>query len=212
MSRVGAVVRREVALEAAGREIVTVVPSLVGGALILAGLAFGPRPDVLAATAPGLPWLLTLFAAVPLARGVAAAEREEGCWDLLRALLSPGELLAGKVVALWLWLAATFGLAAFLVAVLFNASLSLAGLAGGVLGTLGLAALTVSFGAVLGGGERRPALLFVLLCPAGLPALLAGTQTAVPDGHALPWLVLLVAFDAIALALAWSTFPVLLEE
>lgn len=89
---------RDVAVEAAGREAATAVVPLVGAAVLLAGLGFGPRPDVLAAVAPGLSWLVVLFAAVPLARGVAAAERSEGCWDLLRAVLSPPSLWAGKIL------------------------------------------------------------------------------------------------------------------
>src|SRR5882672_7043090 len=107
---VAILVRRELSLEAAGRELVTVVPPLVAGSVVLAGLAFGPRPATLAAVGPGLPWLLTLFAAVPLARGVAAVEREEGCWDLLRGLVSPTRLLLGKVLSTWLWLAGAWAL------------------------------------------------------------------------------------------------------
>jgi len=203
---------REVALEAAGRELITVVPPFVLAAVLLSGLGFGPRPDVLRTVAPALSWLVVLFAAVPLARGVAAAEREEGCWNLMRALGSPSALFAGKVAALTLWLAATWGGAAVLVAALLDAPMTAAGALAGALGAVGLAVLVVMFGVTLAGAQRRNGLLSVLLCPAALPVLLAGAQAATPGVDARPWLGLLAAFDVIGLAVAWAMFPVLMEE
>lgn len=211
LSQAARVAAREVALEAGARDAATVVAPFVAAAVLLAGLGFGQRPDVLVAVAPGLTWLVVLFAATPLARGVTAAERDEGCWDLLRALVPAGALLAGKVAAVWLWLAAAWSVAAVLSVGLFNTTLAASGIAAAGLGTVGLAAVTVTFGAVLG-GERRSGLLAVLLLPAGLPALLAGAQAATPGGEALPWLGLLVAYDLVTLAAAWAVFPVLLEE
>lgn len=206
------VTRRELSLEAAGREGLAVVAPLVLAATVLAGLGFGPLPQTLTAVAPGLVWLLLLFTAAPLARGVAAAERDEDCWDLMRGLVPAGPLFAGKMVALWLWLALTWALATMLAVVLLGAPSPPGGVAAGLLGSLGLAAITVVFGTVLAGAQRRAGLLPVLLLPAGLPALLAGTQAATPGVAPLPWLALLLAYDAVAVAVAWAVFPVLLEE
>ncbi|MDP8978017.1 MAG: heme exporter protein CcmB, partial [Actinomycetota bacterium] len=167
-------------------------------------------PDVLRAVAPGVPWLVVVLAAVPLARSVAAAEREEGCWDLLRALAPASALLWGKVAALWAWLAATWGVATLLTVALFNASTTATGAVAAGLGGLGLAGVTVTFGAILG-AERRSGMLAVLLLPAGLPALLAGTQAATPGVEAGAWIALLAAYDLVTLAVAWAAFPVLLE-
>jgi heme exporter protein B len=206
------VAARDVAVEASGREAATAVVPLVVAAVLLAGLGFGPRPDVLTAVAHGLSWLVVLFAAVPMARGVAAAERSEGCWDLLRAVVSPASLWAGKILALWLWLMVTWTLATVLSLVLFGATLAPATLLAGPLGTLGLAALTVAFGVLLAAAERRSGLLGVLLLPAGLPALLAGVQVSTPGTGSWRWLVLLAAYDLVTLAATWAVFPVLLEE
>jgi heme exporter protein B len=180
--------------------------------VLLAGLAFGPVPQTLAAVAPGTVWLVTLLAAAPLARGVAAAEQDEGCWDLLRVLVPPTQLLAGKLAGLWLHLLLTWGLAAGLVAVVFPAPLPLAALIAGPLGTLGLAAVTVAFGTLLAAGRRRAGLISVLLLPSGLPVLVAGTALGVPGPSATPWLALLVAYDVLMVAATWAVFPVLLEE
>ena len=204
--------RREVAVEFAGREALVVVVPFTLAACLLAGLAFGPAPDVLRATAPGLPWLLVLVGALPLTRSVAAAERDEGCWDLLRGLVAPTALLAGKTLALWLWLLATWTVALLLALALFTATVGWAGIVAGPLGTLGIAATVVVFGTVIGGAERRGGLLGVLLLPAGLPALVAGSQAATPLVDAAPWLLLLVVYDTVALVAAWAAYPVLLEE
>ncbi len=53
-------------------------------------------------------------------------EKEEGCWDLLRGLAASGTLLAGKLVATWLWLVTTWALSAALVVVALGVPLSLA--------------------------------------------------------------------------------------
>ncbi|MBI1759073.1 MAG: heme exporter protein CcmB [Actinobacteria bacterium] len=209
---VGRLVTREVGIEVAGREATTAVAPFVLVAVLLAGLAFGPAPQILAAVAPGTIWLVTLLAAAPLARGVAAAEQDEGCWDLLRLLVSPTQLLAGKLAAMWLHLLITWALTAALVAVVFPAPFPLAAIVAGPLGALGLAAVTVAFGTLLAAGRRRSGLLSVLLLPSGLPVLVAGTAVGLPGSAGMPWLALLVAYDVLMVVATWAVFPVLLEE
>lgn len=206
------VLRRDVAVEFAGFEASAVVAPFVLAAVLLAGLGFGPAPDVLRAVAPGTVWLVVLVAATPLARTVAAAEREEGSWDLLRALVSPAALLGGKLAALWLWLATAWGVATLLVSALFATPPRAPALLAGLLGTLGLAAVTTLLGLAVAGDTRRTALLGVLLLPAGLPALLAGVQVSTVGVDPWPWIALVGAYDLIALAVVWAVFPVLLEE
>lgn len=203
---------REVAVEFAGREVTTVVAPFVAAAVLLAGLGFGPVPDVLQAVAPGTVWLVILFTATLLARTVAAAEREEGSWDLLRAMVSPTALLAGKLAGVWLWLAAAWAVGTLLVSALFTAPPPGVAVLAGAFGTLGIAAVTTLFGVALPGGTQRPGTLAVLLLPAGLPALLAGVQVATTGASPWPWLALLGAYDLIALTVAWAAFPILLEE
>ena len=210
--RVWDLARRELSLEAAGREAAVSVLPFSGSVILLAGLAFGPRPAVLAATAPGTLWLAVLLSAVPMTHRVAAAERSEGSWDVLRCLCSPTELLAGKAAAVWLGLAATWGVSAGLITVLFAAPLPSAAFPGAILGTLTLAVLTVVFGTITAGGTRRQGLLAVLLLPAALPVLLAGTQTATSGLDARPWLALLTASAVVALVAAWAVYPAVRED
>jgi ABC-type transport system involved in cytochrome c biogenesis permease component len=95
---------------------------------------------------------------------------------------------------------------------MLNAPLPLAGVAAGMLGAAGLAALIVTFGVAVVGSERRSGLLTVLLCPTAVPVLLAASQAATPGVDARPWLGLLVAYDLIGIVVAWAVFPVLMEE
>ena len=206
------VLRRELSVEATSRETLATVAPFVGVLVLLGGLAFGPRPAVFTATAPGMVWFAVLVAAVPLAPAVAVVEAADDAWDLLRAIAAPGALLGGKLAVMWLRLLAAWGLAALLVAILFGAPLSGAGVAGGLIGTLGVAAVTVLLGVLLPATARRPALLAVLLLPAGLPALVAGTETATVGVPAAPWLALLAVFDLLTLTVTWAVFPVLLED
>ena len=207
-----AIAVRDLRVEVTGRELSAAVVPFMAAAALLAGLAFGAEPSVLAAVAPGIVWLLLLFAAVALARGVAAAERNDRCWDLLRGLAAPTALLTGKIAALWIELMVVWLLVTSLVTVLFALAPTLAALAAGAVGTLGLAAVTTVFGVTIGGAGGSDALLAAVILPAGLPLLVAGSQAASPTGEALPWLALLTAVAAISSTLAWAVFPTLLEE
>lgn len=206
------VLRREVALEASGRDAAVTVLPVAAAVVLLSGLAFGPRPSVLAATAPGALWLAVLLAAVPLSDRGIRAERAEGSWDLLRAVVPSGALLVGKTAAVWLALSATWACAALLTVVLFGVSLPPSAYPAGFAGTLGVAALTVTFGAVTADGTRRPGLLGILLLPAALPVLLAGTQASTPGTSGGRWAALLVVFALVAVVAAWAVFPALVEE
>lgn len=207
-----AVLRRELAVERAGREAMVTTAPFAAAFVMLAGLAFGPVPAELARTAPGSVWLAVLVATVPLARTVASVEVAEDSWDLLRGLVPAGPLFAGKLAAVWAGLALTWLLTAGLVVVLFDVRLPATALWGGLLGTLALSASTTALGALVALGTRRRGLLSALLLPAGLPPLVAGTQLTTPGVPAAPWTVMMVVYACVVLAAAWAVFPALLEE
>lgn len=211
-AQVRAVLRRELAVERAGREVTVTTFPFVAAFVVLAGLAFGPAPRTLAETGPGTVWLSVLVATVVSARAVAAAEIAEDSWDVLRGLTSPGTLFAGKLLAAWVALGLTWLVATAAVAVLFDVAPPPAAVLGGLFGTLGLAALTTALGVLVATGTRRRGLLAALLLPAGLPALLAGTQLATPGVPALPWAVLTALYAGVLLTACWAVFPDLIEE
>lgn len=203
---------RDLTVEAAGRDTAVTVAPFAVAAVLLVGLGAGTAPETLAAVGPTVVWLVVLLAAVPVSGVLASQERQDGCWDLLRGLLQPTALLAGKVAVAWLLLSAVWAVTAVLVAVLYTVTLPAAAVVAGVLGTLGVATVTVLFAVVVSAQTRRPGLLGVLVLPAALPVLLAGAQAAAAPETAVAWLALLGAYDAVALAVAWAVFPVLLEE
>lgn len=207
-----AVLRREVAVERAGREALVTTAPFAAAFVVLAGLAFGPSPSDLADTAAGSIWLAVLVAAVPLARTVGAVEVNEDSWDLLRGLVGPGPLFAGKLLAVWSALALTWLLTAALVTVLFDTRLPLSATWAGLLGTLAVAALTTALGVLVASGVRRRGLLSALLLPVGLPGLLAGTQLTTPGVAVLPWTVMMVVYAVVLVTTCWAVFPALLEE
>ncbi|MGY1847798.1 MULTISPECIES: heme exporter protein CcmB [unclassified Blastococcus] len=204
-------VRRDARIALGGVDGFASVLPFVAAGVVLGGLVLGPDPVALRAAAPGLVWLLVLTAAVPLARLVAAAERDEDSWDLLRGLVPAGALFLAKAAVLWTALAVTWTTGTVLAVLLLDGPVSLAGCAAAALGLGGVAASTTVFGALLAASARGAGLLAALVLPAGLPALLAGTQAGVV-AEPLPWLVLLVAYDLVAGATAWAVFPFLLEE
>lgn len=207
-----AVLRRELAIERAGREVLTTTLPLTAAFVVLAGLAFGPVPRDLASTAGGTVWLAVLVATVPVARALLSAELTEDAWDVVRGLTTPGSLYAGKLLAVWAALGTVWVLASGLVIVLFGVQAPAAALSAGVLGTLGLASLTTTVGVLVASGARRRGLLPALVLPAGLPALLAGAQLSTPGVPTLPWVVLLSSYAAVVLSASWAVFPALLEE
>lgn len=211
-AQVVAVLRRELAVERAGREILTTTLPLAAAFVVLAGLAFGPAPQALERTAGGTVWLAVLVATVPVARALLSAELTEDAWDVLRGLTTPGSLYAGKLVGVWAALGAVWALTSALVLVLFDVRPPPAALGAGVLGTLALASLTTAVGVLVASGSRRRGLLPTLVLPAGLPALLAGAQLTTPGVPVLPWVVLLASYAAVLVTASWAVFPALIEE
>lgn len=211
---VGAVIRREMRLLVLSSDMTTVTISFVLSAVLLAGLAFGPVPATLAAVGPGTIWLVVLLSAAPQARDVAASEREEGTWDLLRSLVRPTDLLLGKCLALWLRLMLTWTGTALLVAAVFDLRLPVHAWPAAGLGTLGLAVVTVALGVMVAGAraEGGGALLTTLILPLALPILLAGTMLTTTGLSVGPWFLTLAGTDALLLVAVWATFPMLLEE
>ena len=211
MRAVALLVRRDLRVALGTAEALGSVLPFVAAGVLLGGLVVGPDPAQTARAAPALVWLLVLLAAVLLARLVAAAERDEDTWDLLRGLVRPGALFAAKATVLWLGLAATWGAATLISVVVLGGPLGAAGVVAALAGTVGVAAVTTVFGTLLGASARAAGLLAALVLPAGLPALLAGTQAALAPAP-WPWLLLLVAYDTVVVAAAWAVFPSLLEE
>lgn len=205
------VASREARLEALGREATLVSLPYVLVVVLLVGLGLDRRTDLLTPVSPMVVWVVVLTTAVPMARLVAAAEHDDGTWELLRGLTSPLALVAGKTAAMWVALTLIWVLTALTAGVLLGFVWSLKALMAGVLGVLGLAVNTTALGLLIGPGTRRSGLLAALVLPTGIPLLLAGTRIA-DSAPATPWLVLLVVYDVVAVVSLWALAPLLVED
>ena len=161
------------------RRIEALLP--LGFFIVAAGLfpiGVGPEPQMLRQMAPGVVWVCALLAAMLSVTQMFASDHQDG--SLEQMLLSSQPLVTvvlGKVLAHWLSSGVPLVLAAPLIGVLFDMNA----------GAIGLLALTLllgtpilsllgAVGAALTLGLRSgSALVFLLVLPLTIPALIFGT-------------------------------------
>ena len=177
-----AVARRDLLL-ARRRRVEALLP--LGFFIVATGLfpiGVGPEPQTLRQIAPGVVWVCALLAAMLSVTQMFASDLQDG--SLEQMLLAPEPLLAlvvGKVLAHWLSSGLPLVIASPLIGVLFGmqadaiATLALTLLLGtpvlSLLGAVG-AALTL-------GLRSGAALVFLLVLPLTVPALIFGTGAVV---------------------------------
>ena len=172
------VARRDLLL-AGRRRIEALLP--LGFFVIAAGLfpiGVGPEPQVLKLIAAGVVWVCALLAAMLSVTQMFSGDAQDG--SLEQMLLSPGSLIGivlGKALAHWLSSGLPLVVAAPLIGVLFDMSAA-------AIGTLTLTlllgtpilSLMGGLGAALTLGLRSgAALVFLLVLPLTIPALIFGT-------------------------------------
>ena len=174
-------------------------------------LAVGPQPELLRAIGPGLIWVSALLAAMLSLPRLFTADYLDGTLEQMVLLAQPlSVLVLAKIFAHWLTSGVPLALIAPLLGMQFGLPPgSLLVLAAAlVLGTPVLS-LIGGIGAALTLGLRGGgALLALLVLPLYIPVLIFGAgavEQAASGGDAAPYLSLLAAFLAIALALApWA--------
>lgn len=189
--------------------------------LVIGHLAWGGIEDPRVA-APGVLWIAFAFAStIALSRSLHR-ERDRGTWEALALLpVDWGQIFLAKVLANTLVLLVVEAVAITLYSMLFNGDLltplpKLAAIF--VLGTLGFSAAGTLLAALSGQARAREVLLPVLLFPLLLPLLMMTVQATdkalrgLPSSALVGEHALLVAFDAIYLAVGWLTFDYVLGE
>lgn len=224
------VLRKDLHIELATREIVTTTGFFAALVTIMASVAFTTGPETTTRVAPGALWLAVLFASV-LALGRSwQREREESA--LLGLLVSPvprAAIWCGKAAGVLAFLLAVEVVIVPLVALLFHVDLSRGDVSAPLalvmlLGTLGVAATGTLFGAMTVRTRARDLLLATVLFPLLSPALLSSVAAtreilyastsgqAVDMGAVGDWLLLLGIFDAVAIAGGLAMFGALVED
>lgn len=161
------------------RRIEALLP--LGFFVVAAGLfpiGVGPEPQMLREMAPGVVWVCALLAAMLSVTQMFASDHQDG--SLEQMLLSAQPLLSvvmGKVLAHWLSSGVPLVLAAPLIGVLFDMrAASIGTLALTLLLGTPILSLLGGLGAALTLGLRSgAALVFLLVLPLTIPALIFGT-------------------------------------
>lgn len=214
-------VRRELRMEARSREMLGGGLFLAFVTLLLGNLAWSHLDD-LALTAPGVLWISFAFAGSLIVSRSLHRERDRGTWEALGLLpVDWGVVYLVKATANILVLLVVEAIALPLFAILFGADLftplpKLIPLL--LLGTVGLAAAGTLAAALSSHTRSREILLPILLFPLLVPLLMMSMQATekvlrgLPSSAALSEHLILVAFDAIFLAIGWLTFDYVLSE
>jgi heme exporter protein B len=201
---------KDLRIEARSRVALSQVAPFGIVALVLFAFALGPDRAPMVKGAPGLFWVAMLFSSVLAIQRSVSVESTDGARDGLRLSgLDPAGQFLGKTLSVAAQLVVLEVVLAVGVVLLFGASIQAFWLiaVSCLLGTLGLAAAGTLYGALSAGLRIKETLLPFLLLPVVAPVLLAGTrmwQAALSGGtpaNGTPWLQLLVAFDAVYLAL-----------
>jgi heme exporter protein B len=178
MSALLAIAKRDLLL-ARRRRVEALLP--LGFFVVAAGLfpiGVGPEPQTLRMVAPGVVWVCALLAAMLSVTQMFASDFQDG--TLEQMLLAPQSLTAlvlGKVLAHWLSTALPLVVAAPLIGVLFDMAAPSIGMMTLtlVIGTPVLSLLGAVGAALTLGLRSGAALVFLIVLPLTVPALIFGT-------------------------------------
>ncbi|MFQ5742929.1 MAG: heme exporter protein CcmB [Acidobacteriota bacterium] len=219
--KIWVLVHKDLMAEWRSKEILSSTVFFAVLVLMVFNFSFEGAPDR-AAAGPGILWVAFLFAGLLGMNRLFLTERENGALEgLMLCPVDRPSLYVAKWLSLFVILALTEAITLALFILFFNVpvanglwSLALVIL----LGTVGLAALGTSFAAMAVRTRTRELMLPMLLIPIAVPLLMAAVKctSAALGGHGLApvrsWMQLLLAFDAIFLAVGYATFPSILEE
>ena len=171
-------------------------------------------------TTPGLLWVTIAFAGtLGLSRSLAQ-EQENQCIDgLLLAPMDRSAIFFGKALGNSLFMGLVELIVVPVFAVLFNVPL----LRGSVwlvvlLGTVGYASVGTLFSTMAVNTRAREVMLPILLLPVSIPVFIpavnatGGFLAGDPVGDVANWLQLLLAYDAIMIAISFMAFDFVVEE
>ena len=222
MSPVGALLRKELALELRTRESVPAMTLFSLTVLVIFHFGLG-RSSLQGELAAGVLWVTLLLAAVLGANRLFVAEREQGGFDgFLLAPVDRTALLVAKAAALCAFLVAVelIALPAFGVLLLGPSLLAaLPELLVIVLAAdVGIAVVGTLASALAVQTTARDLIAPLIALPLLVPVLIAATRASTPllggggGGVALDWAAILGLYDVVFALLAYALFDFLLEE
>ena len=188
--------------------------------VVVLGLGLGPQADVRGFSATAVLWVAYLFSGVLCFEKTMAVERnDDALAGLLLAPIDRSLIYAAKLLANLALMAAVSAVVTPIGVLFFSFDLSAAPLTfAGVIAAsmVGFAAVGTLFAAVVSSTRLQGGLLAMMIFPIALPLVIVSTRamTAVfRDGRPIDrsTLGVLLAFDAIFLAVGWVVFDLVLE-
>jgi heme exporter protein B len=217
-TQLGTLLWKDLVTEWRRRELVLslVVFSLL--VLLVFDFAFDLRRIELPEAAPGILWVTFIFAGVIGLNRAFAVEQDRGTWEgLVLAPVDRGAIYLAKLLANCVFMLAVEAVSLLAFAGFFDVPADLPLLIATVLaGTLGFAAVGILFAAISANTRARDIFLPVLLLPISVPVIIGAVKSTgqafgqPADGY--PWLGLIVAFDAIFLAVSFALFEFVVED
>lgn len=217
--QISAVLAKDLLIEARTKDALSAM--LVFSLLVLVtfNLALDLRPELMAAVGPGVLWVAVVFGSTLGLGRTFIIERESGTLEgLLIAPVDRSALFLAKLLGNIVFMGLVQLVSVPTYVVLFGVTidpfptfLTL------FLGTVGLAAVGTLFSAIAAHTRAREVMLPVLLFPVIVPILIGvvqatGVALGSPTARNMPWLSLLVAFDAIYVVFGALVFDSALEE
>ena len=207
-----AVARKDLLTEWRNRELLPALAQFVLLALVIAVFAFDLDGATAGRVAPGILWLVLVFAGLVSFGRAFAAEKEQATLEAM--LMSPagrpaifaGKALAAAAVLLALEVVLVPGLALFLGVVL-----SPPAVAAVALSTVGMSVLGCLFSALAAQTRARELLLPVLALPLWIPFIVVGGR-ALTGGGGVQGLGLLLDFDILFLVVAGLAAHFVLDD
>jgi heme exporter protein B len=186
--------------------------------LLVFDFAFDLRSAEVPAAAPGILWVTFIFSGVLSLNSAFSAEKDRGTLEgLLLAPVDRGAIYLAKLLSSFVFMLAVELVALLVFGALFNVPANLPSLAAVVLaGTLGFATVGTLFAGVAANTRAREIFLPVLLFPISVPVIIGSVKATAlafggpDDGY--PWLGLILAFDAIFLAVSFALFEFVIED
>jgi heme exporter protein B len=172
-----AVARKDIRSEWRTREMVPALAQFVILALLIGNFGFQIDSTNATSIAPGILWLVLVFAGLVAFGRTFAAEREQASLEaMLMTPASPVAIFAGKALAASLLLIVCEAVLLPAMTLFFGTPFSGDVVFAVLLATIGMAALGVLFAAIVARVRARELLLPLLTLPLWIPFIIAGGQ------------------------------------
>jgi heme exporter protein B len=218
--KVWAMAHKDLRAEIRAKEVISTMSAFSILAVVVFGLAFDLRVPSAEMVAPGVLWVVVLFAGVLGLHRSFGAEVDRG--NLAALLLAPVDRSAiyfGKLLANLIFMLVTEIMILPVTLVIFGVNLLRPWiLAGLFLGTLGYVSVGTLFAALTASTRARETMLPILLLPVMVPVFVAGVGLTayILDGREFAdfrrWLILLAVYDFIFFTVAFLVFDLIWEE